>query len=152
MFTVSPTGRDRVRDRSWREERGRAEGRGQASRRSEGILSRESMEENGEKGERRQSETFVEDPQEVPRAGYYFEVRSTAINRHRVLYHLSFSFVVPNKSIFSGTIVLRNNVLMQCISIQHDDRDAPQPSQIRTNSDSRRQERRHQHSPERYTQ
>ncbi len=81
-----PTGRDRVRDRSWREERGRAEGRGQASRRSEGILSRESMEENGERGERRQSETFVEDPQEVPRAGYYFEVRSTAINRHRVLY------------------------------------------------------------------
>ena len=70
VMTVWSVGRDRLRDRSWREERGRQEGRGQLRGRSEGILARENMEE---KGERRLFEALV-DPREVPRSGDYFEV------------------------------------------------------------------------------
>lgn len=66
-------GRDRARDRSWREERGRGEPRGRPGRHSEGILARENLEETEGRGERRLLEALV-DPREVPRNGDYFEV------------------------------------------------------------------------------
>ncbi len=76
MHCIPTTGRDRVRDRSVREERGRVGGgRG---RQSEGILARESVVEEREvRGQERRQFDIFEDPREVPRSGFFFEVGTT---------------------------------------------------------------------------
>lgn len=72
------------------------------------------MEENGNRGERRQSETLV-DPQEVPRAGYYFEVRST-IRVLQISFQLTM-YIAPNKLIKSSTLIIFGTIIISCVIV-----------------------------------